>query len=207
LHICIIVTVLMVLWRLLRKGLKLWRSLQNSSFMDRAAAFARSSNGQPLERTSSSSMDGSFLSILRNSDSLNRNGQNVQRDSAPRSSNSGTRSRSPRRIPENNLARREYANRLRMQALQRQISIIEDHLRAVNHVMEAITMLLNADRAANQPNEPLMLMNDEDPHWAVSWVTAFEWDQAQGLTEPWSPTVLEESISENERLYESSNNE
>ena len=103
--------------------------------------------------------------------------------------------------------RREYANRLRMQALQRQISIIEDHLRAVNHVMEAITMLLNADRAANQPHEPLMLMNDEDPHWAVSWVTAFEWDQEQGLTEPWSPTVLEESISENERLYETTNNE
>ena len=175
--------------------------------MDRAAAFARSSNGQPLERTSSSSIDGSFLSILRNSNSLNRNGQNVQRDSAHRSSNSGTRSRSPRRFPENNLARREYANRLRMQALQRQISIIEDHLRAVNHVMEAITMLLNAERAANQPHEPLALMNDEDPHWAVSWVTAFEWDQEQGLAEPWSPTVLEESISENERLYETTNNE
>jgi hypothetical protein len=138
---------------------------------------------------------------------LNRNGQNVPRDPALRNSNSGTRSRSPQRILENNTARREYANRVRVPALEDQISIIEHNLRAVNHVMEAITMLLNADRAANQPNEPLMLMNDEDPHWAVSWVTAFEWDQEQGLTEPWSPTVLEESISENERLYESSNNE
>ena len=163
-----------------------------------------SSNGHPLERTSSSSIDGSFLSILRNSNSLNRNGQNDRR-AALRHSNSGTRSRSPQRISENNPARREYANRVRMQALQRQIAIIEDHLRAVNHVMEAITMLLNADRAANQPNEPLMIR--DDPHWAVSWVTAFEWDQDQGLTEPWSPTVIEESISENERLYEATNNE
>jgi hypothetical protein len=138
---------------------------------------------------------------------LNRNGQNVRRDSALRNSNSGTRSRSPQRILENNTARREYANRVRVPALEDQISIIEHNLRAVNHVMEAITMLLNADRAANRPNAPLMVMNDEDPHWAISWVTAFEWDQDQGFTELWSSTVIEESISENERLYETTHNE
>ena len=80
--------------------------------------------------------------------------------------------------------------------------IVQDHLRAVTHAMEAITMLLIADRVANMPNEPLMLMDEAEPHWAVSWVSAFEYDQDQNLAEPWSPTVIEESISENEALYE-----
>ena len=66
-------------------------------------------------------------------------------------------------------------------------------------------MLLNADTVANMPNEPLMLMDDPEPHWAVSWVSAFEYDQDQNLAEPWSPTVIEESISDNERLYEMTN--
>ena len=106
---------------------------------------------------------------------------------------------------QNNQARREYANRVRLQALERQIDIIQDHLRAVNHALEAISMLLNADRVANIPLEPLMLMDDAEPHWAVSWVSAFEYDQGQNLAEPWSPTVLEESISENEALYDITN--
>ena len=94
-----------------------------------------------------------------------------------------------------------------MQALQRQIFIIQDHLRAVNHALEAIALLLNAGRVPYVPPELLMLMDDEDPHWAVSWVSASLYNQAHGLTEPSSPTVLEESISENERLYETTNNE
>jgi hypothetical protein len=92
-----------------------------------------------------------------------------------------------------------------LQALERQIDIIQDHLRAVNHALEAISMLLNADRVANMPHEPLMLMDDAEPHWAVSWVSAIEFDQGQNLAEPWSPTVLEESISENEALYDITN--
>jgi hypothetical protein len=50
-----------------------------------------------------------------------------------------------------------------------------------------------------------MLMDDEDPHWAVSWVSAFAYDPAELLAEPRSPTVLEESISENEALYDITN--
>ena len=63
-------------------------------------------------------------------------------------------------------------------------------------------MLLIADRVANIPNEAMMLIDDDEPHWAVSWLTAFEYDQDQSLEEPWSPTVIEETASENERFYQ-----
>jgi len=170
-----------------------------------AAEASSSSNGNPREQTASSSNDGSNLSNLTRSYGFDRNAHNDQRRTALRESNIRSRSPSPRRIPADNPARREYANRVRMQALQRQIFIIQDHLRSVNHVVEAITMLLTADRVANMPNEPLMIMDEADPHWAVSWVSAFKYDQHQNLAEPWSPTVIEESISDNERLYEMTN--
>jgi hypothetical protein len=92
-----------------------------------------------------------------------------------------------------------------LQALERQIDIIQDHLRAVNHALEAIAMLLNAERVANVSQEVLMLMDDEDPHWAVSWVSASLHNQTHGPTEPSSPTVLEEIISENEALTDITN--
>ena len=170
-----------------------------------AAEASSSSNGNPREPTVSSSNDWTNSSNLTRSHGFVRNAHNDQRGPALRESNIRSRSPSPRRIAANNQARRDYANRVRLQALERQIDIIQDHLRAVNHALEAISMLLNADRVANMPHEPLMLMDDEDPHWAVSWVSAFEHDQAQHLSEPGSPTVLEESISENEALTDITN--
>ena len=170
-----------------------------------AADRTSSSNGNPMESTSSSSTHWSSSSNLTHSHEFVRNAHNDQRGPELRDSNIRSRSPSPRRVAANNQTRREYANRVRLQALERQIDIIQDHLRAVNHALEAIAMLLNAERVANVPQEVLMLMDDEDPHWAVSWVSAFEYDQAQNLAEPGSPTVLEESTSENEALTDITN--
>ena len=170
-----------------------------------AAEASSSSNGNPMGPTPSNSNDWSNSSNLTRSHGFVRNAHNDQRGSELRDSNIRSRSPSPRRFAANNQARRDYANRVGLQALERQIDIIQDHLRAVNHALEAITMLLNADRVANMPNEPLMLMDDAEPHWAVSWVSAFEYDQGQNLAEPWSPTVIEESVSDNARLYEMAN--
>ena len=170
-----------------------------------AAEASSSSNGNPREQTASSSNDGSNSSNLTRSHGFVRNAHNDQRGPELRDSNIRSRSPSPRRVAANNQTRREYANRVRLQALERQIGIIQDHLRAVNHALEAIAMLLNAERVANVPQEVLMLMDDEDPHWAVSWVSAFAYDPPELLAEPRSPTVLEESISENEALTDITN--
>ena len=152
----IIVYVLHLFWRRLSRRFKLWCCGQSSSLMVEAAEASSSSNGNPMEPTPSSSTHWSSSSNLTRSHGFVRNAHNDQRGPELRDSNIRSRSPSPRRVAANNQTRREYANRIRLQALERQIDIIQDHLRAVNHALEAIALLLNAGRVPYVPPELLL---------------------------------------------------